>query len=252
MTAIKGADMNKELTYKLRFAAVTGAALSALASLSLLSTAVSAQADAARLYHKARGLAASQTLVATPGTAKTLWVLHGQTRPVETALRDRAALSDIATLDYGLIDAANRHGQDVKCLSEAIYFEARSERLAGQKAVAEVVLNRVGSKHFPNTICGVVYQGAARKTGCQFSFTCDGSLDKRPRGKAWERSQTLATHMMIGAYRPMTARATHYHTTVINPKWANHLKPTRTIGSHAFYKFKSRRELAASRVSVAP
>ncbi|MEE9347472.1 MAG: cell wall hydrolase [Robiginitomaculum sp.] len=245
--------MNKELKYKLRFAAATGTAMSAFAAMSLLSTAVSAQADAARLHHSARALAASSALVTPSGTAKTLWVLHDQTTPLETALRDRASLGDIAALDYGMIDKAMRQSEDASCLARAVYYEARSETLAGQKAVAEVILNRVGSKHFPDTICGVVYQGSARKTGCQFSFTCDGSLDKSPRGKAWERSQTLATHMMIGAYRPMTARATHYHTTAIDPKWASKLKPTRTIGSHAFYKFKTRRELAAStQINAAP
>lgn len=181
-----------------------------------------------------------------------LMALHSPTAAVTASVRDAAVTSDIERLDTGLLNAANTAASERQCLAEAIYYEARSETLAGQKAVGEVVMNRVGSKHFPGTVCGVVYQGAERVTGCQFSFTCDGSLDKTPKGKSWTRSEMLAEHLMIGAHKPMTARSTHYHTVDINPAWAPNLKSTRQIGSHKFYRFKSRRELAASRVAVAP
>ena len=126
------------------------------------------------------------------------------------------------------------------CLAEAVYYEARSETRSGQKAVAEVVLNRVDSKHFPNTICGVVYEGSGRTTGCQFSFTCDGSLDIAPKGKSWERSQDIATLVMTGGVKPFTGKATHYHTTAVKPKWSKNLRMTKRVDSHVFYKFAPR------------
>jgi spore germination cell wall hydrolase CwlJ-like protein len=127
-----------------------------------------------------------------------------------------------------------------QCLSEAIYYEARSESLIGQKAVAEVILNRRRSKHFPDTICEVVFQGSDRKTGCQFSFTCDGSISGEIEEKNWKRSQNVAKLIMMGGVRPFTENSTHYHTVDISPPWVNDLRPTRKIGSHMFYRFKFR------------
>ena len=127
-----------------------------------------------------------------------------------------------------------------RCLSEAIYYEARSESLIGQKAVAEVILNRRRSKHFPDTICEVVFQGSDRKTGCQFSFTCDGSISGEIEEKNWKRSQNIAKLIMMGGVRPFTENSTHYHTVDISPPWINDLRPTRKIGSHMFYRFKFR------------
>ena len=127
-----------------------------------------------------------------------------------------------------------------QCLSKAIYYEARSESLIGQKAVAEVILNRRRSKHFPDTICEVVFQGSERKTGCQFSFTCDGSISAEIEEKNWKRSQNIAKLIMVGGVRPFTENSTHYHTVDISPPWINDLRPTRKIGSHMFYRFKFR------------
>ena len=150
-----------------------------------------------------------------------------------------------------LILASKQTIREAQCLSEAIYYEARSEKTAGQKAVAEVILNRVKSKHFPNTICGVVYQGAERTTGCQFSFACDGSNSILPSGKTWGRSQKIAKHMMLGMSSPLTNRSTHYHTENINPHWASSLRQTRQYGTHVFYRFMPRKSSMRS-VSVAP
>ena len=150
-----------------------------------------------------------------------------------------------------MIAKSKAANQEIKCLAEAVYYEARSETLAGQKAVAEVVLNRVKSKHFPSSICAVVYQGAERTTGCQFSFACDGSNAILPKGKMWKRSQDVAAHMYMGASSELTRRATHYHTTDINPHWAPHLRETRTYGAHKFYRFMPRR-LQLRTVSAAP
>lgn len=152
---------------------------------------------------------------------------------------------------HTMIAGAKSMRREVNCLAEAVYYEARSERLAGQKAVAEVVLNRVKSKHFPNTVCGVVYQGAERTTGCQFSFTCDGSTAKLPYGVHWERSQTVSEHMIMGASAPLTRRSTHYHTTDVSPKWAPLLRQTRQFDTHVFYRFMPRKKQFRT-VSAAP
>ena len=131
----------------------------------------------------------------------------------------------------------------LQCLASAVYYEAASETLSGQRAVAQVVLNRVAHAGFPTSVCGVVYQGSNRKTGCQFSFTCDGSLVRRPsqarRASAgWKRAQMVARDALSGeTYRPV-GLATHYHTIWINPYWAPSLDPVGTIGAHRFYHFR--------------
>jgi spore germination cell wall hydrolase CwlJ-like protein len=130
------------------------------------------------------------------------------------------------------------------CLSQAIYYEARGEAQRGQVAVAEVIINRVRSNAYPNSICGVVFQGSHRSTGCQFTFTCDGSLGQRPRGRAWDRAQRVATAVMLGYTRPMTQGATHYHTHAVNPVWNSGLVETVNVGSHVFYRFPNRSERA--------
>jgi spore germination cell wall hydrolase CwlJ-like protein len=131
-----------------------------------------------------------------------------------------------------------------ECLSQAIYYEARGETQRGQIAVAEVIMNRVRSGYYPGTVCGVVYQGSHRSTGCQFTFTCDGSLNHRPRGRAWDRAQRVATAVMLGYTRPITQGATHYHTHAVNPVWNSGLVETTSIESHVFYRFPNRSERA--------
>lgn len=130
------------------------------------------------------------------------------------------------------------------CLSQAIYYEARGESQRGQIAVAEVIMNRVRSGYYPASICGVVYQGSHRSTGCQFTFTCDGSLNHQPRGRAWDRAQRVATAVMSGYTRPITQGATHYHTHAVNPVWNSGLVETTSIESHVFYRFPNRSERA--------
>lgn len=136
----------------------------------------------------------------------------------------------------------DRRQQD--CLAQAVYYEARGETQRGQIAVAEVIMNRVRSGHYPNSVCGVVYQGSHRSTGCQFTFTCDGSLNSRPRGRAWDRAQRVATAVLSGYTRPITQGATHYHTLAVNPVWNSGLVETTKIESHVFYRFPNRSERA--------
>lgn len=124
----------------------------------------------------------------------------------------------------------------VHCLSQAIYYEAGFEPLDGQKAVAQVVLNRVADAYYPDTICGVVFQGAERKTGCQFSFACDGSLTRRPPTDAqYRRAQKIATEVIEGRTVQGMEKATHYHTDYVSPAWAPRLDEVTTIGTHIFY-----------------
>jgi len=122
------------------------------------------------------------------------------------------------------------------CLARAIYFEARSEPEAGQIAVANVILNRVKSKNYPDTICGVVYEGAHRMNSCQFSFACDGKQDVPKGAKQWAKAKQLASRAMAGdAYVRVVSTATHYHADYVNPRWSGHMKRLIKIGRHIFY-----------------
>ncbi|MES1158490.1 MAG: cell wall hydrolase [Terricaulis silvestris] len=183
------------------------------------------------------------------------------------ALLVQAALrGPLAPTPDSSLQAQQINPRDLHCLSEAVYYEARGETYPGQVAVAEVVMNRVRSGLYPASICGVVYQGSDRDIGCQFTFTCDGSLDRRPRGGAWERAQHVAVQVMMGYARPITHSATHYHTVAVNPLWSSGLVETAQIGSHVFYRFPNsaerpeymaalmhrRAEMAARRVLIPP
>ena len=122
------------------------------------------------------------------------------------------------------------------CLARAIYFEARSEPEAGQIAVANVILNRVKSKTYPDTICGVVYDGAHRLNSCQFSFACDGKKDAPRSAKQWTKAKKLASRALAGdAYVRVVSTATHYHADYVNPSWSGSMKRLIKIGRHIFY-----------------
>jgi hypothetical protein len=123
------------------------------------------------------------------------------------------------------------------CLAQAIYYEAASETESGQRAVAQVVLNRVRHPAWPDSICGVVYQGPMRPGGgCQFTFTCDGSLARRPAGIAWARARLLAREALSGGAFEPVGLSTHYHTHAVSPAWAPGLRQTIAIGAHIFYR----------------
>ncbi|HNJ47283.1 MAG TPA: cell wall hydrolase [Novosphingobium sp.] len=126
------------------------------------------------------------------------------------------------------------------CLTAAVYYEAASEPDQGQRAVAQVVLNRVAHPSYPKTVCGVVYQGSERSTGCQFSFTCDGALSRRPSAFFWDRARRVAAAALSGAVEPSVGLATHYHTIAVHPYWAPSLNYLITVGAHRFYSFKGR------------
>lgn len=123
------------------------------------------------------------------------------------------------------------------CLARAVYFEARSESELGQLAVARVILNRVKDPNYPNTICGVVYQGSGRRNSCQFSFACDGLADDVKQPGAWAQSKRVAQKAIAGnAKVAAIGTATNYHADYVKPKWAKNMKRLIKIGRHIFYE----------------
>ncbi len=121
-----------------------------------------------------------------------------------------------------------------ECLAKALYFEARGEPVAGQVAVAEVVLNRVESPRYPATVCKVVNQ--ARLGSCQFSFMCDGKAETVDDQSSWNRAAKIARAMIDGAPRRLTGGATHFHADFVQPFWARKFAKTAEIGGHLFYR----------------
>ena len=127
--------------------------------------------------------------------------------------------------------------REEKCLSEAIYFEARGEPELGQMAVAQVVMNRVFSGYYPNSVCGVVYQNANRHLACQFTFACDGIPDRITEPAAWERAKTIAHDTMDGKFwLKDVGKATHYHAYWVHPRWVREMRKLDRIGVHTFYR----------------
>lgn len=126
-----------------------------------------------------------------------------------------------------------------RCLSTALYFEARGEPRRGQIAVAQVILNRVRSPLYPETICGVVFQGQMRK-GCQFSFACDGHTDNPRNKELWASAQGLAKEVMTGDHwLPEVGYSLFYHANYVKPRWARHMRRIDKIGQHIFYKHRN-------------
>lgn len=126
----------------------------------------------------------------------------------------------------------------LQCMTQAIYYEAGTEPEAGQRAVAQVVLNRVRHPGYANSICGVVYEGSERSTGCQFTFTCDGALARRPVAGIWARAQRYAREAIDGRAFREVGYATHYHTLDVWPYWGRTLTMTNMIGRHLFHRLR--------------
>ena len=180
-------------------------------------------------------LASDDTGMMAPDAAKSAWdaqlaQIHGDgAAPITgTGPAARPILARGTSLDQG---------RALQCLTAAIYYEAASEPDAGQRAVAQVVLNRVAHPAWPNTVCGVVYQGSERPS-CQFSFACDGSLARKPMAVFWERARRVAADALAGAVYAPVGLATHYHTSAVHPYWADSLNFIGTIGAHRFYRWQ--------------
>ena len=129
--------------------------------------------------------------------------------------------------------------RDLECLTQAVYNEARGESRGGQQAVAQVVLNRVRHPAYPKSVCGVVFQGA-RYGGCQFSFACDGSVNRRVEISAWRRAETVAAKALDGWVMAQVGSATHFHVSGLNPSWRNRMTQVALVGQHIFYRFGGR------------
>jgi len=149
-----------------------------------------------------------------------------------------------APLPFGTSDDQDDRSRALACLTSAIVYEAGYEPAAGQAAVAEVVMNRLRHPAFPKTICGVVFQGSARRTGCQFTFTCDGSLSKTLPPTLVAQARAVAVAALNGELAPQLAGATHYHANSITPYWAASLVKVTAIGHHIFYRMPGAPELA--------
>jgi spore germination cell wall hydrolase CwlJ-like protein len=143
-----------------------------------------------------------------------------------------------AALPFSLakLDSATR-AQALECLAQAVYYEAGTQSDDGERAVAQVVLNRVRHPAFPSSVCGVVYQGSTRVTGCQFTFTCDGSLERRPDSEGWARAKRIAEAALNGAVFAPVGLATHYHADYVVPYWAATMAKNAVVGAHLFYRW---------------
>lgn len=125
----------------------------------------------------------------------------------------------------------------VQCLTNAIYYEAGNEPEEGQRAVAQVILNRLASAAWPSSVCGVIYQGGGRSDqGCQFTFSCDGSMARIPTAAGWARARRAAMRALSGDVFAPAGLATFYHTLAVHPPWADRMRPVAVIGAHIFYR----------------
>jgi spore germination cell wall hydrolase CwlJ-like protein len=135
---------------------------------------------------------------------------------------------------------------EIECLAKAVYFEARGEPIAGQRAVARVILNRVDSPYYPHTICEVVFQNSHMRNACQFSFACDGTdIETIGEPRAFERAKTVAVASFrcdsdCRSRRGSLARSTHFHADYVNPWWSDRLELMGQIGRHIFYYTSTR------------
>jgi len=175
----------------------------------------------------AHGLTTPQN--STPGDG-----LSPEARETPPPTRNRPAVG-IEDL-FALVRAEGKPSAEERCLAQAVYFEARSEPVDGQIAVAQVVLNRVANPRYPDTVCGVVFQGERRRDRCQFSFACDGRSDAPHNARAWQQAQRVARLVRDRLIADLAGQATHYHAVYVRPAWANRLQQTARLGRHVFYR----------------
>lgn len=129
----------------------------------------------------------------------------------------------------------SKHEQ--KCLTTAIYFEARGEEIKGQVGVAQVILNRVRNPAYPSSVCGVVYQNAEWTNRCQFSFACDGIPDLITDRRSYRLAGDVAMAASGGKiFLPEVASSTHYYANYVNPNWAKAMERMAQIGAHFFLR----------------
>jgi spore germination cell wall hydrolase CwlJ-like protein len=193
------------------------------------------EGERATVESAAPGIAARKAKAEAAETAAVAKAAEGE--PLAVASRDLPEKLDLATLD-ALAPAAG--DAEWRCLAEAIYYESRGEPLDGQVAVAEVVLNRVDDRRYPNSVCGVTKQGVGNGRGCQFSYACDGSPERMASPVPRARAEKLAALMLAGHARVVTDGATHFHARYVSPGWSRKFARTAAIGQHIFYRQSAR------------
>lgn len=144
-----------------------------------------------------------------------------------------AAQTDTAVLGTA---ASAPDPRDLDCMATAISYEAGNEPVSGQEAVAQVVLNRLRAPDFPKTVCGVIFQGSTRRTGCQFTFTCDGSLLRPRSARSLAAARLIAERVLRGGGGAEIGDAVNYHADYVLPVWARTLDRVAKIGAHIFYR----------------
>ena len=142
-----------------------------------------------------------------------------------------------AATPFAFKGSQTARSQALNCLASAVYYEAGNQDTDGERAVAQVVLNRVRHPAFPNSVCGVVYEGSTRPTGCQFTFTCDGSLARGPDPDGWRRAWDVAEAALSGYVYAPVGWATHYHADYVVPTWAASMAKNAIVGAHLFYRW---------------
>lgn len=157
----------------------------------------------------------------------------------ENADRAFSGRPDTPASPFKLDSKAGTRDRALECLTQAVYYEAATESADGQRAVAQIVLNRMRHPAYPASVCGVVFQGSERPTGCQFTFTCDGSLIRVPVQSLWKQARKIATEALAGKVFAPVGHATHYHADYVLPYWADSLDKSIQIGRHIFYRLKS-------------
>jgi spore germination cell wall hydrolase CwlJ-like protein len=183
------------------------------------------------------GIRSGSAAMAIAGTL-TLAACANQTPPT-TSVEPATKAPQVASLYTGLPKPAEPQpielsDEDFNCLVEAIYFEAGGEDRIGQRGVAHVVLHRMRSDRFPDTVCEVVHE--THPSGCQFSYYCDGRSDAMSNGRRWHNAKAAADEVLSGAYPDVTNGALFYHARFVRPKWSKRLQKTATIGGHIFYR----------------
>lgn len=157
----------------------------------------------------------------------------------ENAARPFVTRSDSPASRFVLHTDVEDRDRALTCMTQAVYYEAAGEGQDGGRAVAQIVINRMRHPGYPASICGVVYQGADRTTGCQFTFTCDGSLLRAPIPEVWTESRKIAEAALGGRVFAPIGHATHYHADYVLPYWADSLDKSIQIGRHIFYRLRS-------------
>lgn len=213
-------------------------------AIAVLVTQIDWQTAFDRLF--AEDTAAATGPVRTKEQVALIEATQGDQTKVAAEGEEAQALNDAIPIAKGPVESAlpfyitdtsmTNSEKALRCMTQAIYYEAGFEPVAGRYAVAQVILNRMRHPAFPKSVCGVIYQGSSRP-GCQFSFACDGSLLRAPSAKAWAEARRIAEDVLSGTVTSAVGMATHYHANYVSPYWAPKLHKITVMGAHIFYRW---------------